>query len=89
MIENRTTGEFIRINTAIGPDEVLYIDTNPQAKRVEIHRSNQIIKAMGYFDHNADFWQLEVGENELRYTADEGIAEAIAAIGWHSRYIGI
>ncbi|MFA1819000.1 phage tail domain-containing protein [Virgibacillus oceani] len=89
MIENRTTGEYMQVNTRIGAEEVLYIDTNPQAKRVEIHRPNQIIKAMGYFDHNSDFWQLEIGENELRYTADEGIAEAIAAIGWHSQYVGI
>ncbi|WP_164219393.1 phage tail domain-containing protein [Virgibacillus sp. YIM 98842] len=89
MVENRTTGEFILVNTSIGPDEVLFIDTSPQAKRVEIHRSNQIIKAMGFFDHNADFWQLQEGENELRYTADEGIAEAIAAISWHSQYVGV
>ncbi|WP_078597111.1 phage tail domain-containing protein [Evansella clarkii] len=89
MIENRTTGEFIRINAAISPEEVLYIDTNPKAKRVEIHRGNQIIKAMGYMDHLSDFWQLKDGDNELRYTADEGIAEAIAAISWHNKYVGI
>ncbi|MFA1820549.1 phage tail domain-containing protein [Virgibacillus oceani] len=89
IIENRTTGEYMQVNTRIGAEEVLYIDTNPQAKRVEIHRSNQIIKAMGYVDHNSDFWQLQVGDNELRYTADEGIAEAIAAISWNSQYVGI
>lgn len=89
MVENRTTGEYMQVNTTIGTEEVLYIDTNPQAKRVEIHRENQIIKAMGYVDHNSDFWQLQVGENELRYTADEGISEAIAAVGWHSQYVGI
>ncbi|WP_440894976.1 phage distal tail protein [Amphibacillus sp. Q70] len=89
MIENRTTGEYMQINTTIGPEEVLYIDTNPLAKRVEIHRTNQIVKAMGYVDYNSDFWQLAVGDNELRYRADEGIAEAIAAVSWHSQYVGI
>lgn len=89
MIENRTTGEYMRVNTAIGADEVLYIDTNPRHKRVEIHRPNQIIKAMGYFEHAGDFWQLQVGANEVRFQASEGIAEAIAAISWHNQYIGI
>lgn len=89
IIENRTTGEYIQINTEITPEEVLYIDTNPQNKRVEIHRGNQIIKAMGYFDFGGDFWQLEPGDNDIRFTAYRGIADSIAAVSWSNRYVGI
>lgn len=89
MIENRTTGKHITINTTLTPEEVLYIDTSKQHKRVEIYRGNQVIRAMGYLDHNSDFWELEVGKNEIRYRADEGLAEAIAAISWHNQYVGI
>lgn len=89
MIENRTTGKHITVNTTLSPEEILYIDTSRQHKRVEIYKGNQIIRAMGYLDHNSDFWELEVGKNEIRYRADEGLAEAIAAISWHNQYVGI
>lgn len=89
MIENRTTGKHITVNTTLSPEEILYIDTSRQHKRVEIHRGNQIIRAMGYLDHNSDFWELDVGKNEIRYRADEGLAEAVASISWHNQYVGI
>ncbi|WP_158681492.1 phage distal tail protein [Microbulbifer pacificus] len=89
MIENRTTGKHITVNTTLSPEEILYIDTSRQHKRVEIYKGNQIIRAMGYLDHNSDFWELEVGKNEIRYRADEGLAEAIAAISWHNQYVGM
>ncbi|GLO64755.1 phage distal tail protein [Oceanobacillus kimchii] len=89
MIENRTTGKHITVNTTLSPEEVLYIDTSRQHKHVEIYRGNHIIRAMGYLDHNSDFWELEVGDNEIRYRADEGLAEAVAAISWHNQYVGM
>lgn len=89
IVENVTTGEFIQLNTNINNDEILWIDTSPRHKRVEIFHGNQIIKAMGYLDHNSDFWQLVPGENEIRYRADAGIAEAIASVSWKNQYVGI
>lgn len=89
MLENRTTGEYMRLNTNIHTDEILFIDTTFNNKRVEIYHGNQIIKAMGYFDHNGDFMQLVPGENELRYTAYSGVRDSVASITWANRYVGI
>ncbi len=89
MLENKTTGEYMRLNTNIHTDEILFIDTTFNSKRVEIYYGNQIIKAMGYFDHNGDFMQLTPGENELRYTAYSGVRDSVASITWANRYVGI
>jgi hypothetical protein len=87
---NKTTGQFIRINRSLSANEVLHIDTNDQNKRVEIyHNGATIEKAIGYMDHNSDFWKLEVGNNEIQYIADAGDGNAIVAIAWHNHYAGI
>lgn len=87
---NETTGQFIMINRTLSADEVLHIDTNDQNKRVEIYRDGWAIeKAIGYLDHNSDFWKLEPGNNRIKYVADASQNEAIVAIAWHNQYTGI
>ncbi len=89
MIENRTTGQYMRVNVNLLENDVLFIDTDPLHKRVEIHRGNQIFKAMGYFEHSGDFWQLQVGRNDIRVQAERGVRQAIAAISWHDMFTGM
>jgi len=89
LIENITTGEHMQINAIIQADQTLVIDTSPRNKRVEIRSENETRKVMGYFDHGGDFWLLAPGENEIRYRADAGIAEATATVSWQSQYVGI
>ena len=89
LIENITTGEHMQINAIIQADQTLVIDTSPRNKRVEIRSENETRKVMGFFDHSGDFWLLAPGENEIRYRADAGIAEATATVSWQSQYVGI
>ena len=89
IIENLTTGKYMQINAIIEADQTLVIDTNPRNKRVEIKSGGETRKVMGFFDHGGDFWQLDVGENEIRYRADAGIADAVATVSWQNQYVGI
>lgn len=89
QVINKTTGQYIRVNRSLSADEVLHIDTG-RPRRVEIYRDGDTIEnAMGYLDHNSDFWELVVGANEIQYIADAGNADAIVAVAWQNRYVGV
>ena len=89
QVINKTTGKFIRVNLSLSENEVLHIDTG-RPRRVEIYRDGRTIEnAMGYIDHYSDFWELSVGPNEVQYIADAGNANAIVAVAWQNRYVGI
>lgn len=91
-IANETTGEFIQINGAIAADEILHIDTTPGNKRIEVYNGSSFIRSIFgrlAFEQGASFWQLEVGNNEVSYVADEGNSKAIVAVSWKNRYSGI
>ena len=89
QVINKTTGQFIRVNLSLSENEVLHIDTG-RPRRVEIYRDGRTIEnAMGYIDHYSDFWELSVGSNEVQYIADAGNANAIVAVAWQNRYVGI
>ncbi|MCP3026599.1 phage tail family protein [Halobacillus sp. A5] len=89
-IKNLTTGESMKINRALGHDEVLHIDTHPRHKRVEVYRNgDRISNAFGWLEQDYDMLQLEVGKNEIQYMADAGETDAIVAIGWRNLYIGV
>lgn len=91
QVINRTTGEYIRINRSIAEDEILHINTASGMQRVEIQRGESIEQGFGYLDHNGvltDF-MLEIGMNEIEHIADAGNANAVVAVSWQSRYVGM
>lgn len=89
LIENLTTGKHIQINAIVNPDQTLIIDTKPTNKRVLIKQGDETRNVMGWFDQAGDFWELALGENEIRYRADAGVAEAVATIRWQNKYVGV
>lgn len=91
-ITNETTGEFMQINGSIAADEVLHIDTSPGHKRIEVYNGNNFVRSVFgrlAYEAGASFWQLEIGENDVSYVADEGNSKAIVAVSWKNRYSGI
>lgn len=90
QVRNLTTNEFIRFNRSLSSDEVLHINTDDHNKRVEVYRNGSVIeKAWGYIEDDSTFFNLIVGDNELEYVADSGVADAIVAIAWQKRYMGV
>ncbi len=90
-IRNNTTGEFIRVNRSIGSDEKLVINTAFGGKTVEVvnNENGEKESAFHWIDLESVFWQLQVGDNELEYRADEGQDDAVVVIRWRKRFVGV
>lgn len=89
-VSNNTTGQYVRVNRTLATGEKLVIETTFGNKRVEIVSANgTTTNVFNWIDLNSTFFQLEVGENEIEYTADDGGDGAIVAVTWRNRYIGI
>ena len=45
--------------------------------------------AFGLIDLNSTFFQLQVGDNEISYSADTGTTTAEVLIQWYNRFLGL
>jgi len=88
-IVNLTTGEFIRVKKKIEVGEVLYISTAFQDKRVEIIRDEGTEDAFDYIDLDSVFFDLQVGDNVLEYSSENGVFPQSVEIYYSNRYIGV
>lgn len=91
LIQNETTGEFIKVNYDLTDTDTLEINTAFGRKRVEVvtedgHRTN----VFHWIDLDSTFFQLVPGENMLRYDSDEEAdrERANVTVYWHNRYGG-
>lgn len=80
VVRNNTTGEFIKVDRTLEKGDVLVIDTSDAL--VEINGMD----AFPWIDINSSFWKLQIGENEVEYTADAGAEEAELVISWQERF---
>jgi len=90
-VRNNTTGDFIKVNRSIGSDEKLVLNTAFGSKTVEVVNKDSGEKedAFHWIDLESVFWQLQVGDNELEYRADEGQDDAVVIIKWRKRFAGV
>lgn len=91
IIENQTTGEFIKVNISVASNEILNINTAPRRKRIEIYNNGSIYNAFGNiaFAEGASFWELETGTNDIAFYADTGNRDGAVTIAWSNLYTGI
>lgn len=90
VVTNLTTGEFIKINRTLADGDTLTVNTAFGNKRVEITDSEgNVTNAFNWIDQASTFWNLEVGDNEIEYSADSGQENAIVSITWQNLYVGI
>ena len=88
MIQNKTTGEFVRVKQTLKDNEKLLIDTSFGSKRVVFIDSEGNQKnAFGSIDLESQFWWLNVGENHLIYSTDSGIGTVM--LRYKQRYVGV
>ncbi|MEL7568957.1 MAG: phage tail domain-containing protein [Eubacteriaceae bacterium] len=88
-IENKTTGEYIKINKAVALGEILTINTEKGNKRVEITKPDGTLEsAFNYIDLNSTFFELRVGDNVLEYSCDE-LSSNDVYISYRYRYLGM
>jgi hypothetical protein len=90
VIKNNTTGEFIKVNRDIGPDQKLVINTAFGQKRVEIENSDgTFTNVFNWIDLDSTFFSLIPGDNEIEYQADSGGNYAAVTVTYRNRYVGI
>lgn len=90
VITNETTGEFISVQKTLLDGESLLIGTAFGNKYVLFDDgSGTTTNAFGNLTLDSVLWNLEVGENEVVYTADAGIDTASMRISWRQRYVGV
>ena len=82
-VENKTTGEFVKIAQTIQEGEVLEINTAFGNKYARIGNDN----VLHYIDLDSTFWQLQPGWNTIEYTMDSG--DGRVNLYWKNRYLGV
>ncbi len=91
QIINNKTGEFVKVRVQLGPYDVLYINTAFGKKTVEISRNEGGREnAFDMIDLDSDFFDLEVGENEIEFKADDAeILNQEVKLSYRNRYLGV
>jgi len=89
IITNETTGEFIKVTQTLLEGECLTIATGFGNKSVIFNDGSTDTNAFGNIDLDSTFWQLQVGDNEVVYSADTGIDTASVNISYTQRYVGV
>ncbi|WP_246041934.1 phage tail family protein [Robertmurraya kyonggiensis] len=90
IIRNLTTGEFIKVNQTLGENELMKIDTTPGIKSVYFVGADGAERnVFNWIDLDSTFFQLQIGENEIEYSADSDIQGAIVNIYYQKLYVGV
>jgi hypothetical protein len=86
LIENKTTGEFIKFkNLTMSASDVLIIETNFGNKKVVLNGQNIFNK----LDFASTFFSLKVGQNEIDFTDDSGSSAATIHLIYRHLYLAI
>lgn len=85
------TGEYIQVNRTIKDNERLIINTEFGNKKVILKNidTGEEVNAFGWIDLGSTFFQLDVGDNLMSYSAESGQETAKVWIRWRNRYVGV
>ncbi|MCM3316187.1 phage tail family protein [Rummeliibacillus stabekisii] len=87
VIKNNTTGEFIKVNQELLEGERMVIDTSEENRAIYfIDDQGNARNVFHWIDLASDFFKLQIGENEIEYTADNDIQGAIFNLTWQKQY---
>lgn len=83
------TREYMKVNYTMAAGDTISIDTGYGQKAVTLKSGNTITSLMGHWDLGGTFIQLAVGDNVLRYDADENISNLEVAMHFYPKYLGV
>ncbi len=86
---NVNTREYFKVNKTMQAGEIITVTTHFQNKRVELNKNGVVSNAFNWIDFTSTFLQLDVGDNLLRYNADDGIDNLEVAIYYTPQYLGV
>ena len=89
-VVNDTTGEYIRLSSTLEEGESLAINTRRGSKSVVITRADGTAEdAYHYLDPRSVFFQLQPGENQLKYQSDNESEQTQVTLRYHELYAGV
>lgn len=88
-IYNVYTKEFIKINKTMQVGEEITVATGIGNKRVESYLNGITTNAFNLLDINSTFMWLDVGDNVIRYDADDLIEQLEVYIYYTNYYLGV
>lgn len=90
IVRNNTTGEFIKVNQTLYEGEYMKIDTTPGQKSVFFVAPDGTERnVFNWIDLESEFFQLQLGENDIEYSADSDIQGGIFNIYYSKNYVGV
>lgn len=81
--------EFFKINKSMVAGEVITVTTDFQNKKVLSNINGIERNAFNWIDFESTFLQLDVGDNLLRYDAEEGLENLAVTIYYTPQYLGV
>ncbi|MFJ5625451.1 phage tail family protein [Peribacillus loiseleuriae] len=89
-IINNTTGEYIKINQELLEGERMLVNTSDDEKSVYfVSEDGEQRNVFNWIDLNSTFFKLQIGENEIEYSADSDIQGAIVNIRYKKLYAAV
>lgn len=89
VVTNTTTGELIKCNISLQPDDVLSINTKYGSKSIVLTSGAGVVSnQMATLDVTSTFWQLAIGSNLLTFTDDSNAGPESCIVSWFDRYSG-
>lgn len=79
------TGEYMRVVVTLQKGDELVVDTTPRNQVIELNGENIYQK----IDRTSTPFQIEVGDNVLRYDADEGYTNLDVRLYYTPNYLGV
>lgn len=70
-IDNFTTGKVIEMTGDFKGGDVIEISTEDGNKYAHLIRDGTVSNALKYLSADSSFWSLQIGENVMKFTADE------------------
>jgi hypothetical protein len=90
ILENKTTGETLKISQTIPVGERLEINTAFGQKSVRrIDSSGNSTNAFHWVSPDSVLWQLVPGENELSYKATEEASDSAVTVTFYHRFVEV
>lgn len=88
-IYNVYTKEFIKINRTMQAGEEITVTTHKGNKRVESYLNGITSNIFNYLDLGSTFVWLDIGDNVIRYDADEMIEQLEVYLYYTNYYLGV
>ena len=86
---NVDTQEFIKLNITLQAGDILSVSTGYGEKEVTLKRDGVTSDAFRYLDVDSTYFQLSVGDNLYRYSAEENLENLEVSIYHDDLYLGV